>query len=576
MAYSCSLSHCSVSNCLARIAMEDCRLFNIMIALVVLLSLLILPADLQAQPVDIEEQARVIAAELRCPVCQNLSVADSPSEVARQMDAIIVQQLKEGKSPEQVRAYFVSKYGEWILLSPTPRGFSLLLWVLPYTALAGGILFVIFFVRRRVRSRPKGRPSEADPDLIQRVRRELATETAWEVGPDVKGPQAPLIRERARLYAELRDLEFDFQAGRFSKSDYQEMRQGYEAQATAILKDLDALPPATPPPTAARVAPEDGQIPSSAKVGSRRAWIFAATAIFLLIFGVTLGIFLGKSLRPRTSLEDSITGDFLTGTGIENRPSPPGIEGKDIGALLNQGRASFERKEWPQAIEAFKKVLSMEANHPEAHAYMGLILSGAGHADSALLAFNRALTSDPNHALALWGSGMVLYRQKDDANGARQNFKKLLTLLPPGAEKEQIRKTLREMGKGEREGEIKQTKTADHRIQGVISIDPKLRSQFQGQGVLFIIARLAASQGGPPLAVKKIDRPAFPLSYYLGQDNTMIPGTPFSGRLIITARLDMDGNAVTREPGNLTGNYKNNPAEVGSQNVDIILNQEIQ
>ncbi len=54
-----------------------------------LLALLIFPMALQAQPDDLEEQARRIAAELRCPVCQNLSVADSPSEMAQQMRALI-------------------------------------------------------------------------------------------------------------------------------------------------------------------------------------------------------------------------------------------------------------------------------------------------------------------------------------------------------------------------------------------------------------------------------------------------------------------------------------------------------
>jgi len=528
-----------------------------------------------AQQIELEDQVRAIAADLRCPVCQNLSVADSPSELAQQMRSIIEQQLKEGKSPEQVRAYFVSKYGEWVLLAPKPRGFNLLLWVLPYFALVGGIVFVIFFVRRWVRTRPRDQSSGPDPNLIQRIQRELATETAWEVSANVEGPQASLIRERARVYAQLRDLEFDYQAGKLSKADYDDSRRDYEEQASDVLKKLDSSSsraPSDTPPKAKTKAETDS---SMASASSRRWWIFAVTSAFLLIFGVTLGVFLGKSLRSRSSSEDSITGDFLTGT-TQRRPSAPsGTEEKDLGALLNQGRTAFERKEWPQAIGAFKKALSIDPNDPEAHAYMGLILSGAGHADAALLAFNRALSADPNSPLALWGSGMVLYRQKDDANEARQNFKKLLTLLPPGPEKEQIKKTLLEMGKGEREGEIKQTNTADQRIQGVITIDPKLQSQFQGQEVLFIIARSAGSQGGPPLAVKKIDRPVFPLSYSLGQNNTMIPGTPFSGRIIISARLDQDGNPITREPGSLTGNYENNPVEVGSQNVDIILNEEI-
>jgi cytochrome c-type biogenesis protein CcmH len=65
-----------------------------------------------------EATVQAIAAELRCVVCQNLSVGDSPSETANQMRAIIRQRLAAGDTPEQVIAYFVEKYGLWILLAP--------------------------------------------------------------------------------------------------------------------------------------------------------------------------------------------------------------------------------------------------------------------------------------------------------------------------------------------------------------------------------------------------------------------------------------------------------------------------
>ena len=69
---------------------------------------LLFPAASLAQPADFEERVRSIAAELRCVVCQNLSVADSPSELAQQMREVVRQQLREGKSPEEIKAYFVS------------------------------------------------------------------------------------------------------------------------------------------------------------------------------------------------------------------------------------------------------------------------------------------------------------------------------------------------------------------------------------------------------------------------------------------------------------------------------------
>ena len=73
----------------------------------------------------LEDRVRAISSGLRCVVCQNLSVADSPAEMAVQMRGIVREQLKAGKTPDEIRSYFVSKYGEWVLLAPTPQGFSL-------------------------------------------------------------------------------------------------------------------------------------------------------------------------------------------------------------------------------------------------------------------------------------------------------------------------------------------------------------------------------------------------------------------------------------------------------------------
>ena len=63
-----------------------------------------------AKPVS-EEIVHEVAAQLRCVVCQNLSVADSPSEMASQMRAIIRERLAAGESPADIQRYFVDRYG---------------------------------------------------------------------------------------------------------------------------------------------------------------------------------------------------------------------------------------------------------------------------------------------------------------------------------------------------------------------------------------------------------------------------------------------------------------------------------
>jgi len=96
----------------------------------------------------LDARTSAVAAQLRCPVCQGLSIQDSPSDLARSMRSIVHDQLAQGRTPEQVKAYFVSKYGEWILLAPKPRGFNLVAYAVPVLVVIGGGAVIALAVRR--------------------------------------------------------------------------------------------------------------------------------------------------------------------------------------------------------------------------------------------------------------------------------------------------------------------------------------------------------------------------------------------------------------------------------------------
>ena len=97
----------------------------------------------QADAGTIEDQVAEISGELMCPVCEGQSVAESNAQLARDMRAVIKTKLLEGNTKEEIMDYFVSSYGETILASPPPRGFSVILWLLPVLSVLIGAAIIL-------------------------------------------------------------------------------------------------------------------------------------------------------------------------------------------------------------------------------------------------------------------------------------------------------------------------------------------------------------------------------------------------------------------------------------------------
>ena len=144
------------------------------VALTILLAAVVLFASAASATQVSDETVHDVAGELRCVVCQNLSVADSPSEMAAQMRAIVRERLEAGETPAQVREYFVARYGDWILLAPRRTGFNLLVWGFPIAAIVVGLVIVALLLRRWTRRRHDAPPPPAvNAVMSERIRREL-------------------------------------------------------------------------------------------------------------------------------------------------------------------------------------------------------------------------------------------------------------------------------------------------------------------------------------------------------------------------------------------------------------------
>jgi cytochrome c-type biogenesis protein CcmH len=113
-------------------------------------ALFALAGAVQQSPADsiLEARTAAVASQLRCPVCQGLSIQDSPSELSQQMRAVVKDQLRAGKTPGEVKAYFISKYGEWILLEPPAHGINIFVYALPLLVIAAGLGVIFVAVRK--------------------------------------------------------------------------------------------------------------------------------------------------------------------------------------------------------------------------------------------------------------------------------------------------------------------------------------------------------------------------------------------------------------------------------------------
>jgi cytochrome c-type biogenesis protein CcmH len=127
----------------------------------------VLPDEVLSDPV-LEGRARALSKNLGCLVCQNQSIDDSDADLARALRVLVRERLKAGDTDDEVLAYLVARYGDFVLLKPPVRPATWLLWYGPLAVffIAGIGLFVA--VRRRA-ARPAPAPAPLDEDEKARL-----------------------------------------------------------------------------------------------------------------------------------------------------------------------------------------------------------------------------------------------------------------------------------------------------------------------------------------------------------------------------------------------------------------------
>lgn len=151
----------------------------------------------------LDEEAARVAALLRCPVCQGLSAADSPTGMALDMRTQVREMVQAGYDEEQVLSYFEKSYGEFVRLEPPLRGVNWLVWVGPLAGLLLGAFVVARALRAPVHTAveaPSSEPVPApdtlpdDPALARQVLRVRELAYGWPGGVAPAAAEGKAVR----------------------------------------------------------------------------------------------------------------------------------------------------------------------------------------------------------------------------------------------------------------------------------------------------------------------------------------------------------------------------------------------
>ncbi len=115
-----------------------------------------------------DQRAYTLDRELMCPVCDGQTIDQSHAQIAVDMKQIVREKIAEGESNQEIRDYFVARYGEVVLASPEASGFNLIVWVMPVLIAGGGALAVVWVLKNMRKTSAKNAATAQNVTLADR------------------------------------------------------------------------------------------------------------------------------------------------------------------------------------------------------------------------------------------------------------------------------------------------------------------------------------------------------------------------------------------------------------------------
>lgn len=327
----------------------------------------ILVVGLLTAPSTPEDRVAELGARIRCPVCQNEAVIDSPSETARQMLAIIEEKVAAGESDRQIERFFIERYGDWVLLDPPMDGRFLLLWGLPLAALGLGA----FAIARRRRSARADREGAGGLDVRRHALADIEELRAQVQEGEIPPEVAEGLEERYRIEAETAEPETDPRTTLSSRT-----RPQQQARSRARLV-----------------------------VG----WLIG---ILAMVVAVVMATQAAEQDEPAAAARDlsQVSNQELEGVVAEN----PEV----VGMRMALADRYFDTGEWRRALEHYLEVLKRDYGEPDAWARAGWCVYQLGEPDLAAGYVERSLTISPDDPETTLYLGMIRLYGQEDAEAA--------------------------------------------------------------------------------------------------------------------------------------------------------------
>ncbi len=435
--------------------------------------------------------------------------------------------------------------------------------------------------------------------------------------PDAEARRRDLEQRKDQALQALRDLD-DLQGARGVQGTADE-RAELERRAAEALRDLEIE-------SSADSGKSKGKVGKAGKAGKAGAppppsaddpWLsprLQGFATGAAVAGIAAAIFFALDHGTMTRTE----GMSITGASMESGPArgaPPPARAGDPGAAVpgvppslapkpspkleearalvaaspesrdawaNLGWALVEAEGWIDVWNTAGKLLELSPGDPDGLTLQATVRLAMGMVDQAGALLDQALKSDPDHVLALSWKGSLLLRSGDRA-GAKAVWSRAAELAPDAGFGELL--ALADSGQAPggapsphpggppprpaagAPSPAAPAAAGGNRVGGTIRLADG--AQPPGGGVVFVIARRPGVAGGPPVATTRLPAGGFPLAFELGDENVMMGG-PFPAEVELSVRLDTDGNAMTREDGDLTASA--GLVAAGTMDLAIVLN----